>query len=73
MAARADRTVGYRLACLVASCIVPVWLAAGWLVGKVLLLLYGIENLSVSTQVQRLIMTCSTLIFLAAVALSAGL
>jgi UDP-GlcNAc:undecaprenyl-phosphate GlcNAc-1-phosphate transferase len=47
--------------------------AAGWLVGKVLLLLYGIENLSVSTPMQRWIMTGSTLIFLAAVALSAGL
>ena len=47
--------------------------AAGWLVGKVLLLLYGIENLSLSTPMQRWIMTGSTLIFLAAVALSASL
>ena len=46
--------------------------AAGWMVAKVLLLLYGIENLSVSAGMQWRILTGGTLMFLAAVALSAS-
>jgi UDP-GlcNAc:undecaprenyl-phosphate/decaprenyl-phosphate GlcNAc-1-phosphate transferase len=41
--------------------------AAGWMVAKVLVLLYGIENLSVSTGIQWRILTGGTLLFLAAV------
>jgi UDP-GlcNAc:undecaprenyl-phosphate GlcNAc-1-phosphate transferase len=43
--------------------------AAGWMVAKVLLLLYGIENLSVSAGMQWRILTGGTLVFLAAVAI----
>lgn len=45
--------------------------AAGWMVVKVLLLLYGIENLSISAGLQWRLLTGGTLLFLAAVALSA--
>jgi UDP-GlcNAc:undecaprenyl-phosphate GlcNAc-1-phosphate transferase len=44
--------------------------AAGWMVAKVLLLLYGIENLSVSAGMQWRILTSGTLVFLTAVASS---
>ncbi len=46
--------------------------AAGWMVTKVLLLLYGIENLSVSAGLQWRLLTGGTLLFLTAVALSHG-
>lgn len=44
--------------------------AAGWMVAKVLLLLYGIENLSVSAGVQWHLLTGGTLMFLTAVAVN---
>lgn len=46
--------------------------AAGWMVAKVLLLLYGIENLSVSAGLQWRLLTGGTLLFLTAVAFSSN-
>jgi len=46
--------------------------AAGWMVAKILLLLYGIENLSVSAGMQWRILTGGTLVFLTAVAISSA-
>lgn len=47
--------------------------AAGWMVAKALLLLYGIENLTVSSGLQWRLLTGGTLMFLTAVAIGASL
>jgi UDP-GlcNAc:undecaprenyl-phosphate GlcNAc-1-phosphate transferase len=47
--------------------------AAGWMVAKVLVLLYGIENLSASSGIQWRILTGGTLFFLTAVAIGSSI
>ncbi|WP_428565490.1 MAG: sensor histidine kinase [Solidesulfovibrio sp. DCME] len=42
------RTIRFRLACLVAACVVPVWLAAGWLVA----IAYQNKKQTVETQLR---------------------
>lgn len=46
--------------------------AAGWMVAKVVLLMYGIENLTITSARQRVVMTLGILTFLGALALSSG-